>query len=94
MRDAYFEWDDEKATSNSAKHDIDFKDARRVFDDLGAIDDLDDTDHYGEERFRMVGMVSGRVITVFQHFTRLADPHYLGAQAHTQGAAVLCHAEP
>jgi uncharacterized DUF497 family protein len=60
-----FEWDVDKAELNLKKHKIDFADARRVFDDPGALDDIDDTADYGEERFRAIGMVNGRLITVF-----------------------------
>lgn len=65
MRDKQFEWDDDKARFNLEKHKIDFEDAKRVFDDPGFLDDLDETMDYGEERFRAIGMVDGRLIAVF-----------------------------
>ena len=65
MRDERFEWDDDKAHSNLVRHRIDFEDARLVFDDPGLVDDDDDTMDYGEERYRAVGMVKGRMIAVF-----------------------------
>ena len=40
MRDEHFEWDDDKARENVAKHKIDFEDARHVFGDAGMIDDV------------------------------------------------------
>lgn len=65
MQDERFEWDDDKAKANLEKHRIDFADARLVFDDPGVLDDLDDIADYGEERFRALGMVNGRLIAVF-----------------------------
>ena len=47
MKDAQFEWDDEKARFNLEKHKIDFEDAKQVFDDPGFLDDLDETMDYG-----------------------------------------------
>jgi uncharacterized protein len=55
----------EKAKINVKKHKINFADAKLVFDDPDALDDLDDTADYGEDRFRVIGMVKGRLITVF-----------------------------
>jgi uncharacterized protein len=65
MVDENFEWDDDKAAENLAKHNIDFSDARRVFGDPGVLDDPDDTMDYGEDRYRAVGIVNGRLIAVF-----------------------------
>ena len=65
MRDSRFEWDDGKARLNLANHKIDFEDAKLVFQDPGFVDDDDDTMDYGEDRYRAVGMVNGRLIAVF-----------------------------
>jgi uncharacterized protein len=65
VKDAQFEWDDEKARFNLEKHKINFEDAKRVFDDPGIVDDDDDTMDYGEDRYRAVGLVNGRLIAVF-----------------------------
>jgi uncharacterized protein len=64
MQDEQFEWDDEKARANLAKHRIDFDDAVLVFDDPGVCDDPDGSMDYDEERFKAVGMVEGVVVTV------------------------------
>jgi hypothetical protein len=61
---AQFEWDDAKAASNFAKHGISFATATAAFDDpdcmmfptVRAID--------GEDRFKAVGSVEGRLYTV------------------------------
>jgi uncharacterized protein len=65
MQDDRFEWDDTKAAANFAKHRIDFFTASRVFDDPGRIDEPDDTADYGEDRYRVVGLIEGRLVTVF-----------------------------
>lgn len=65
MQSDRFEWDDEKARDNTRKHKIRFDDAIEVFDDPLALDDIDDTMDYGEERFRVVGLVNAVLVTVF-----------------------------
>lgn len=59
-----FEWDDEKAAANLAKHGVDFPAACGVFDDVFAIDFEDRTLDYGEVRRIVIGMVRGEVLTI------------------------------
>ena len=59
-----FEWDDDKAESNFAKHGISFPDARDVFNDPLAIEGEDRSLTYGEIRWRIIGTGKGRVLTV------------------------------
>jgi uncharacterized DUF497 family protein len=49
-----FEWDPAKATSNLAKHGVDFDDAIAVFNDPRALHVVDPRS-YGETRYRAVG---------------------------------------
>jgi uncharacterized DUF497 family protein len=57
-----FEWDPGKAASNLQKHGVAFEDAIKVFDDDQAVEAPDaDPD---EERFKIIGMVVGRLLTV------------------------------
>ena len=63
MEDDEFEWDDAKAASNLAKHDVSFEDARFVFDDDDWCELGTDT-HSGETRFTNVGVVNGVVLHV------------------------------
>jgi uncharacterized protein len=58
-----FEWDPAKATSNLAKHGVDFDDATAVFDDPSMLSVVDPRG-YGERRHRAVGTVEGRVLLV------------------------------
>jgi uncharacterized protein len=65
MQDDDFEWDDEKAARNVAKHKITFDMARDVFSDPYFIDWQDERfDDFGEDRFAAVGMVEGRLLYV------------------------------
>ncbi|MDX8525075.1 BrnT family toxin [Mesorhizobium sp. MSK_1335] len=59
-----FEWDDEKAAGNVAKHGVAFSDARRLFDDIHALHYVDRSMVYEEERFVGIGIVNGVVLTV------------------------------
>ena len=59
-----FEWDETKAAENYAKHGVSFETATEVFSDPFAIERLDDREDYGEDRFILVGMAEGTVLTV------------------------------
>jgi uncharacterized protein len=57
-----FEWDEPKRLSNLAKHDIDFLDARRIFDGRLVLEAL--SPYAEEERFVTVGPLDERYVTV------------------------------
>ena len=59
-----FEWDDEKAAANLAKHGVNFEQARDAFDDPFAIDFVDDREDYGEHRLILVGVVESHLLVV------------------------------
>jgi uncharacterized DUF497 family protein len=59
-----FEWDDDKAAANLAKHRVSFRVATQAFDDAFAVERENDTEVYGEPRFNLLGMVDGRVLFV------------------------------
>lgn len=59
-----FEWDEQKALSNLAKHRVGFVAACEVFDDPFAIDTEARSTDYGEVRRRIVGVVNGVLLTV------------------------------
>lgn len=64
MNDDIFGWDARKAASNYAKHGVSFLAARDVFKDPFAIEQIDDRKDYGEDRFIIIGMASGRLLAV------------------------------
>ena len=59
-----FEWDPVKAEVNRENHKVGFEQARDVFKDALAVDELDDREDYGEDRFNRIGMVEGRLLVV------------------------------
>ena len=64
MMEQEFEWDEGKAESNLKKHEVSFETARLAFDDAFALDRLDTTMVYSEERFVIIGLVNGILLTV------------------------------
>jgi uncharacterized protein len=58
-----FEWDPVKATSNLAKHGIDFDDAIAVFEDPNMLSVVDPRS-YGKTRYTAIGAVGGRALAV------------------------------
>ena len=60
-----FEWDEEKATANLAKHGVSFEEARTIFDDPLYVD-FYDPDHSSEEhRYIIIGVSRhGRLLVV------------------------------
>jgi uncharacterized protein len=64
MIDDEFEWDDEKTTSNAAKHGVTFEQACSVFRDPFAIELLDDREDYNEDRYILIGMSASNLLVV------------------------------
>jgi uncharacterized DUF497 family protein len=66
-----FEWDEAKAEENLHKHGISFSEATYAFRDVFAIEYVDDRENYGEDRFILIGISGGRLLTVV--FTERTD---------------------
>ena len=64
MQDEAFEWDDGKAALNWRNHGVSFEMARDVFQDIFAIEWIDDRHGDMEQRFVTVGTVEGRLLFV------------------------------
>jgi putative transcriptional regulator len=77
MNGGGFEWDEQKAVGNYARHVVSFAAARDAFKDPFAIEQLDDREDYGEDWFNIVGMVEGRLLSVrpFALFRREEPNH-------------------
>lgn len=58
-----FEWNENKARSNKAKHKVDFE-AVRAFDFDTALYAVDDPTDYGEERMLATGLIGVRIYTL------------------------------
>ena len=59
-----FEWDDDKAAANVRKHGVSFEQAALAFRDLFAVEWLDMSESYGEERIILVGTSQGQILAV------------------------------
>ncbi|MCD2181462.1 BrnT family toxin [Rhizobium sp. GN54] len=59
-----FEWDEQKAAANLAKHGVSFSDASAIFNDPFALDIEEWSMNYGEVRRRIIGLGNGRHLTV------------------------------
>ena len=59
-----YEWDTVKAVENLRKHRVDFTDAVGALEDPNRIEETDDRFDYGEERMRVVGMATNRILFV------------------------------
>lgn len=61
-----FEWDDTKNKLNIRNHDVDFRDAVKVFDDEYRMERTDDRQDYGEIRIQVLGYTSfGMLFVVY-----------------------------
>ena len=59
-----FAWDETKAALNLANHCVNFSYATRVFLDPYRIEEEDPSEHDGEIRHRVIGIVEGRLLFV------------------------------
>ena len=63
--DERFEWDDEKARLNYAKHKIRFETATAVFDDKNRVEWYDAAHSGDEDRYNTIGMVRNVLFVVY-----------------------------
>ncbi len=64
MDDGIIQWDDAKAIANVERHGVTFEAAREAFKDPFALDWLDESEDYGEDRFAFIGMAENRLLFV------------------------------
>ena len=64
MIEQKFEWDEDKARSNLAKHEVSFEAAASVFDDVFAFERFDLESDPAENRYAITGLVHEVVLTV------------------------------
>lgn len=65
-----FEWDDNKARSNQAKHGVSFEDAATVFGDPLSLTIPDPAHSQAEHRFVIIGQSHQRKLLVVAHTER------------------------
>jgi uncharacterized DUF497 family protein len=83
MKDAWFEWDDDKNSANIAKHGVDFAEAKEVFVDplIAIIPDPDHSDD--EERFIAIGRTRRHLLLVVIHVDRMERTRIISARRAT-----------
>lgn len=66
-----FEWDEKKNEVNTAKHGFDFADGAELFEGKWPfLVDSDLEEDYGEERWKGIGMINGRIaVAIFNEPT-------------------------
>lgn len=64
VRAARVRWDEAKAASNEAKHDVSFRVARAVFDDERRVDINASRDEDREVRRKVIGVIGNRLYAV------------------------------
>ena len=62
-----FDWDPAKDAGNRVKHGVSFEAAQLAFNDPHAISELDRVVD-GEERWKTIGVVGGRVLLIAHHY--------------------------
>ena len=64
MKGGQFEWHDEKAAENLRNHGVAFEKAVNAFADPFAIEWIDRSEAYGEERWNLLGRCEGVILHV------------------------------
>ena len=64
---ASFEWDPQKAKNNLQKHQVDFEEARSIFNDPQFITFLDDEHSQDEERYISIGLSNKPRVLMVAH---------------------------
>ena len=59
-----FEWDEQKAERNQAKHSVSFEFATRAFDDENRVTVIDKRRDYGETRYITLAKIDNRLYVV------------------------------
>lgn len=74
-----FEWDEQKAIENEAKHEVSFASAMRVFEN-DYISFEDARFNYGETRWKTIGMLDDEAIIVVIHTDRSGKIRIISAR--------------
>ena len=65
-----FEWDEEKAAANLAKHEVSFGEAQTVFDDPLYVDFYDPDHSFDEHRYIIIGESQQRRLLIVSYTER------------------------
>ena len=80
-----FEWDDAKNNSCFMRRGFDFAYAVRAFLDPHRIVAQDRRRDYGEDRYRLFGMIGGRAFVSRLYASGFHHPHHFGPQGQREG---------
>ena len=84
-----FEWDEAKNSACFERRGFDFAYAVRAFLDPHRIVAQDRRRDYGEDRYRLLGTVDGRVYVIRLHGAEFDRSHHFGPQGQRQGGRGL-----
>jgi len=79
-----FEWHDAKAEANLQAHGVSFDLAKTVFNDVFAVERLDDREDHGEERFVIIGMAKGHIMLYVAYTERDQRIRIISARRATE----------
>lgn len=79
-----FEWNNEKAASNLAKHRVSFEEAKTVFDDPLYIDFYDPDHSEDEERYLIVGQSNRERLLIVSYTERKDSIRLISAREVTR----------
>ena len=83
MSELIFEWDDEKARRNEAKHGVSFEEGKTVFNDPSAITIADPAHSQHEQRWLDIGLSAGGRILVVCYTERGNSIRIIGCRKAT-----------
>jgi len=86
-----FEWDENKASANLAKHGISFDAATLVFEDPDSFSAIDTKKDYGETRINTTGMVDGVLVATVTHTDRHGTTRIISARHATRKERKIYH---
>ncbi len=75
-----FEWDEDKAQTNIAKHGVAFDEAATIFDDFGLRTEDDGVHSDDEDRLRALGMSSANRLLVVIYTERVRQIRIISAR--------------
>lgn len=80
-----FEWDDDKARANEAKHGVSFAEAASVFGDPLAVTFEDPLHSVDEDRYLTIGLSAAGRVLIVSHTDRGGDTRVISARAASRG---------
>jgi uncharacterized DUF497 family protein len=80
-----FEWDEEKAAANLAKHGVSFEEAKTVFDDRLYVDFYDPKHSLNEHRYIIIGQSNQRRVLIVSYTERNDAIRLINARELTRG---------